>query len=265
MKKFKVGIIGCGAISKNYIKYSKEVYYDYFEIVALGDIDIEKAKEKAERFEISRYGLPEIVYNADDIDLIINLTVPNAHEEVTIKCLECGKHVYTEKPLATSREGMRRIMEVVPLCPSARNRQALRLRPVTAEESEKVLPFIRLGGALTDIKLPLPGTEPHAFIVICSTAAEDKYVNMDIGIIAQTMLLQATEIGLNGICIGAFDHAAVQKSLDLPYEPLLILAIGKGAEKIVLVESSETESRNYYRKDGVHYVPKLSLDTLIIK
>lgn len=159
---------------------------------------------------------------------------------------------------------LRRIMEVVPLCPSARNRQALRLRPVTAEESEKVLPFIRLGGALTDIKLPLPGTEPHAFIVICSTAAEDKYVNMDIGIIAQTMLLQATEIGLNGICIGAFDHAAVQKSLDLPYEPLLILAIGKGAEKIVLVESSETESRNYYRKEGIHYVPKLPLDKLLL-
>lgn len=159
---------------------------------------------------------------------------------------------------------LRRIMEVVPLCPSARNRQVLRLRPVTAEESEKVLPFIRLGGALTDIKLPLPGTEPHAFIVICSAAAEDKYVNMDIGIIAQTMLLQATEIGLNGICIGAFDHAAVQKSLDLPYEPLLILAIGKGAEKIVLVESSETESRNYYRKEGIHYVPKLPLDKLLL-
>ena len=160
---------------------------------------------------------------------------------------------------------LRRIMSVVPACPSARNRQALRLRPVTAEESEKVLPFIRLGGALTDIKLPLPGTEPHAFIVICSTDTEDKYINMDIGIVAQTMLLQATEIGLNGICIGAFDHEAVQKSLNLPYEPLLILAIGKGAEKIVMVESSESESRNYYRKDGVHYVPKLSLDTLILK
>ena len=112
MKKFNVGIIGCGAISKNYIKYSKEVYYDYFEIVALGDIDTEKAKEKAEAFEITRYGTPDVVYNADDIDLVINLTVPNAHEEVTVKCLESGKHVYTEKPLATSREGMLHIMEV---------------------------------------------------------------------------------------------------------------------------------------------------------
>ena len=160
---------------------------------------------------------------------------------------------------------LRRIMEVVPLCPSARNRQALRLRPVTAEESEKVLPFIRLGGALTDIKLPLPGTEPHAFIVICSTAAEDKYVNMDIGIIAQTMLLQAVEIGLNGICIGAFDHNAVQQSLNLPYEPLLIVAIGKGAETIRTVEITESDSHNYYREEGIHYVPKLPLEAILLK
>lgn len=160
---------------------------------------------------------------------------------------------------------LRRIMEVVPACPSARNQQVLRLRPVLAAEADKVLPFIRLGGALRDIKLPLPGTEPHAFIVICSTVAEDKYVNMDIGIIAQTMLLQATEIGLNGICIGAFDHEAVQKSLELPYEPLLIVAIGKGAEKIQMVGISEGESHNYYRQDGVHFVPKLPLDKIILK
>lgn len=160
---------------------------------------------------------------------------------------------------------LRRIMEVVPACPSARNQQVLRLRPVLAAEADKVLPFIRLGGALRDIKLPLPGTEPHAFIVICSTVAEDKYVNMDIGIIAQTMLLQATEIGLNGICIGAFDHEAVQKSLELPYEPLLIVAIGKGAEKIQMVGISEEESHNYYRQDGVHFVPKLPLDKIVLK
>lgn len=163
------------------------------------------------------------------------------------------------------KDQLRRIMEVVPACPSARNQQVLRLRPVLAAEADKVLPFIRLGGALRDIKLPLPGTEPHAFIVICSTVAEDKYVNMDIGIIAQTMLLQATEIGLNGICIGAFDHEAVQKSLELPYEPLLIVAIGKGAEKIQMVGISEGESHNYYRQDGVHFVPKLPLDKIVLK
>lgn len=159
---------------------------------------------------------------------------------------------------------LRRIMEVVPMCPSAKNQQVLRLRAVLSDEADKVLPHIRLGGALRELKLPLPGTEPRAFIVICSTVAEDKYVNMDIGIIAQTMLLQATEIGLNGICIGAFDHAAVQQSLNLPYQPLLILAIGKGSESIKLISISESESHNYYRQDGVHIVPKLSLPDILL-
>ena len=159
---------------------------------------------------------------------------------------------------------LRRIMEVVPMCPSAKNQQVLRLRAVLSDEADKVLPHIRLGSALRELKLPLPGTEPRAFIVICSTVAEDKYVNMDIGIIAQTMLLQATEIGLNGICIGAFDHAAVQQSLNLPYQPLLILAIGKGSESIKLVSISKGDSHNYYRQDGVHIVPKLSLTDILL-
>ena len=159
---------------------------------------------------------------------------------------------------------LHRIMEVVPMCPSAKNQQVLRLRAVLSDEADKVLPHIRLGGALRELKLPLPGTEPRAFIVICSTVAEDKYVNMDIGIIAQTMLLQATEIGLNGICIGAFDHAAVQQSLNLPYQPLLILAIGKGSESIKLISISEGDSHNYYRQGGVHIVPKLSLTDILL-
>ena len=90
-------------------------------------------------------------------------------------------------------------------------------------------------------------------------------MNMDIGIFAQTMLLQAVEIGLNGICIGAFDKQAVTTSLDLPYEPMLILALGRGAETIRTVEISESDSHNYYRKDGIHYVPKLPLDKLLLK
>mgnify|MGYP002510943140 CR=1 FL=1 len=160
---------------------------------------------------------------------------------------------------------LRRIIEVATLCPSARNQQVLRFRPVLSNEAAAVLKHIRLGGALPELHLPFAGTEPNAFIVICSTTAEDKYVNMDIGIIAQTMLLQATEIGLNGICIGAFDHAAVQQSLELQYEPLLIVAIGKGAEKIQMVDISEGESHNYYRTDGIHFVPKLPLDKIVIK
>ena len=116
MKKYKVGIIGCGAIAGNYIRHAKEVYSDYYTITKLGDIDIEKAKHRAEVYEIADYGLPEIVYDDPEIDIIINLTVPMAHEEVTIRALEAGKHVYSEKPLACSKEGMLRIMETAKRC-----------------------------------------------------------------------------------------------------------------------------------------------------
>lgn len=160
---------------------------------------------------------------------------------------------------------LRRIIEVNCATPSAMNQQVLRFRPVLVDESDKVLPFIRMGGALPELHLPLPGTEPKAFIVICSTVDEGRYVDIDLGIAAQSMLLQAVEIGLNGICIAAFDKTAIKQSLSLQYEPLLILAIGKGAEKIELTDISPTESHAYYRREGVHYVPKLRVEDLIIK
>lgn len=159
---------------------------------------------------------------------------------------------------------LRRIIAVNTRIPSAMNRQPLRFRPVLADEAELILPHIRLGGALRDTKLPLPGTEPRAFIVVCSTVGEDRYVDIDLGIAAQSMLLQAAEIGLNGICIGAFDREPVRRALGLELEPLLILAVGRGAERIELCEIGEADDHDYYRRDGVHYVPKVRLDDLII-
>lgn len=160
---------------------------------------------------------------------------------------------------------LRRIIEVNCSTPSAMNQQVLRFRAILDDEADKILPHIRLGGALSELHLPLPNTEPRAFIVICSTITEGRYVDIDLGIAAQSMLLQAVEIGLNGICIAAFNKEAIQESLALQYEPLMVIAIGKGAEVIRLTDISPKDSHTYYRKDGVHYVPKLRIDDLIIK
>ena len=160
---------------------------------------------------------------------------------------------------------LRRIMEVACIVPSARNQQVLRFRPVLDDEADGVLQHIRLGGALPELHLPFKGSEPRAFIVICSTVEESKYVDIDLGIVAQSMLLQATEIGLGGICIGAFDHEPLRDLLKLPYEPLLVLAIGRPAEHIELVECCEGDNLTYYRRDGVHYVPKIRIEDLILK
>ena len=160
---------------------------------------------------------------------------------------------------------LRRIIEVATLCPSARNQQVLRFRPVLGAESDKVLKHIRLGGALPDLHLPFAGTEPRAFIIICSTVEESKYVDVDLGIVAQSMLLQAVEMGLGGICIGAFDAEPIVEALGLKYKPLLVLAIGRPKESIELVECEAGASLTYYREEGVHYVPKIRVEDLILK
>ena len=156
------------------------------------------------------------------------------------------------------------LVEAARLAPSARNQQVLRFRLVTEEEASLVLPHIRLGGALPELNLPLEGTEPNAFVVICSDS-EGRFVDMDMGIATQTMLLRAVEMGLNGICIAAFDHEAVREALNLPIEPQLILAIGRSAEHIEVVDVAEGDSTTYYRKNGTHYVPKLRTEDLIIE
>ena len=160
---------------------------------------------------------------------------------------------------------LRRIVAVNTLIPSARNSQALRFRLVTRREAHKVLPHIRLGGALPHLHLPYPGTQPEAFIVVMSAIEPDHYIYIDLGISAQSMLLQATEIGLNGIMIGACDKERLQEELQLPYRPLLVIALGRGNEQIRLVEIGAEESHSYYRDEaGVHYVPKVRLEDLII-
>lgn len=158
-----------------------------------------------------------------------------------------------------------RIIGVNTLVASVRNRQVLRFRPVLADEVCKVLPHIRLGGALAELRLPLPGTEPNAFIICCATVEESPAVGMDLGIAAQSMLLQAVEIGLNGVCIGSFDREEIRREFALEFEPLLILAIGRGIERIELIEAGRGESLDYYRRGGVHYVPKLGLEELLLK
>lgn len=159
---------------------------------------------------------------------------------------------------------LRKIIGVNTSVASSRNRQALRFRPVLADEAPKVLEHVRMGGALPELHLPLPGTEPNAFIVVCTTAAPDDDLYIDVGISAQSMLLQAVEIGLNGLCIRAFDREGIKRALGLTLEPVLVMALGRSVEKAETVEIPADGNHAYYRRDGRHYVPKVRAEELII-
>ncbi len=158
------------------------------------------------------------------------------------------------------------LVRVTALTASGMNRQPLRFRLVTEAEAGKVLPHITLGAALPEEHLPKPGTEPKAFLVVCSAVPEDRVVDIDLGFAGQSILLRATEMGLGGIFILNFRKEALKEALRLPREPAAVIAVGKPAESIFLRPvSGESPDLRYYRKDGVHFVPKLTLEQLIIK
>ncbi|MDB6126421.1 MAG: oxidoreductase domain protein [Verrucomicrobia bacterium] len=106
MKKTKVGIIGCGKISDAYFKGMAP--YDILEIVACADLDVERAKAKATQHAIAWGGSVNDLLAKPEIEIVVNLTVPQAHVDVNERALRAGKHVYVEKPFALdSREGKR--------------------------------------------------------------------------------------------------------------------------------------------------------------
>ncbi len=148
---------------------------------------------------------------------------------------------------------------------SSVNMQRLRFRPVVqGPEADAVNKYIRMGRGLPHLQLPFPGREPEAFIVVCSTAAENPGIDIDLGISVQSMLLKAVEMGLGGLIIRNFDREPIREALSLPYEPICVVAVGKPAERIELVPVHEGEQLQYYRRDGIHYVPKLTPEDLTL-
>ena len=161
---------------------------------------------------------------------------------------------------------LRRMIEVNTKIASAMNQQVLRFRPVlSGPEADRVNSLIKMGAALKELNLPFPGTEPEAFIIICSTVPESRFVDMDLGISMQSMSLKAVEMGLNCLMVCNFNKQNLKDALELPYDPIAVLAVGKGSEKIEMVQVNEGQSLAYYRIDGVHFVPKINVEDLVIK
>ncbi len=94
------GIIGCGNISESYLRLAP--MFHPVEIVACADVNEDAAKIRADTFGIRGLGVAELL-GADDVEIIVNLTPPAAHFDVSAMALEHGKHVYSEKPFVLSR------------------------------------------------------------------------------------------------------------------------------------------------------------------
>jgi predicted dehydrogenase len=108
--QYNIGIIGVGNISPAYIKGCRA--FDILNLVACADLDVERARKVAAENNIPKaYSVDELLSDPE-VDIVINLTIPNVHAEVSLKILNAGKHVYSEKPLATRLEEGKAIIDL---------------------------------------------------------------------------------------------------------------------------------------------------------
>ena len=102
-----VGVIGAGMISDQYV--GNLVKCPDVRVVVIGDIDPDRARVKAEQYG-TEWGTPDDVLGHPDVELVINITIPQSHAEVSLAAIGSGKHVWTEKPLTTKRETARALL-----------------------------------------------------------------------------------------------------------------------------------------------------------
>ena len=109
-KKVNVGVVGCGHISSIYLEVGQT--FEILKMAAVADKIPERAQAQAEKYHIAKvYSVKEMLA-VPDIDIVLNLTIPNAHADVALQALEAGKSVYNEKPLAISRGDGLKMLEI---------------------------------------------------------------------------------------------------------------------------------------------------------
>jgi predicted dehydrogenase len=101
MTKLGIGIIGCGNISTAYLKLAP--LFKGLEVRAVADINMDAAKARAAEFNVKAQSVDDLLANPA-LDIVINLTIPDAHYPITKRILEAGKHAYSEKPLVLTLE-----------------------------------------------------------------------------------------------------------------------------------------------------------------
>jgi nitroreductase len=160
------------------------------------------------------------------------------------------------------------LVDLARLSPTAANRQPLKyIISATYDKNAIIFPYLKWAGYLTDWAGPIEGERPSAYIMILGDKRISRSFGCDQGIAAQSIMLGATEKGFGGCIIGSIDQAGLRDvlSIDLRYEILLILALGKPREKVVLEEIAPSGDIKYWRDiQGVHHVPKRRLNDIIL-
>ena len=187
-----------------------------------------------------------------------------------LKDLVQGNRSYRRfhQEVPVSLEALRELVDLGRLSASGANLQPLKY--ILSHEAERnAAIFETLGWAayLKDWAGPEEGERPAAYIIVLGDTTIRKSFGVDPGIAAQSIMLGATEKGLGGCMLASIQRDALREALgiDRRYEILLVLALGKPKETVVIDPVGPDGDIKYWRDaDGVHHVPKRALDEIII-
>lgn len=166
-----------------------------------------------------------------------------------------------------AREVLIRLVDMARLSASATNRQSLKYviydSPV---DCQAIFPALAWAGFLKEWPGPDPGERPSGYIIVLRDTDIGDNFGIDHGIAAQTIMLAATSMGYGGCMIGSIRKDLLRKTLCLPdrYEILLVLALGRPTEKIVIDEIRGGDFKYWREYDNTHHVPKRSLDEVLL-
>ena len=166
------------------------------------------------------------------------------------------------------RATLRELVDLARQSASGTNAQPLKYVLVCEPERNALLfPLLGWAGYLKEWPGPVEGARPAAYIVILGDKRLRQTFGVDHGIASQSILLGATERGLGGCIIATVQRGELQAMLGLEehYEILLVLALGKPKEKVVLEKVGPDGDIKYWRDaEQVHHVPKRSLEEIIV-
>ena len=170
--------------------------------------------------------------------------------------------------VAIEHEKLRQLVDLGRLSGSAANLQPLKyMLSSESEMNASIFPFLRWAGYLKNWDGPAEGERPSGYIIIVGDQNITKNFGCDHGIVAQSILLVVTELVLGGCMIGSIQREELRRELNIPthLEILLVIALGKPKESIVIEVIGPEGDVKYWRDENdIHYVPKRSLDEIII-
>ncbi len=167
-----------------------------------------------------------------------------------------------------SRNILEELIDLARLSSSGGNLQSLKyIISNTKEKNDRIFPYLRWAGYLKDWNGPAEGEKPSAYIVMLGDRDISTNYFWDHGIACQSILLGASEKGLGGCMFGSIDRDGLKKSLDISerFDLLLVIALGKPKEEIVIEEVKDPSDIRYWKDDReVHHVPKRKLKDIIL-